>query len=63
MTKNKADIKSITELDRFNAAMDKLLKADPGKVKAAMESEKEARADKRKAKKSSASARASRAKD
>jgi hypothetical protein len=54
---------SNTEAENFDAAMDKLLKADPAKVRAAMEAEKEARAGKRKAKKSSASGRASRAKD
>lgn len=52
----------MTEHQKFDAAMDKLLKADPAKVKAAMEAEKEARAGKRKSKKSSASDRASRAK-
>lgn len=36
---------------RFDAAMDKLLKANPTVVKAAMEQEKKERAEERKAKK------------
>jgi hypothetical protein len=32
-----------TELDRFNSALDRLLKADPAKVKAGMEREKRER--------------------
>lgn len=38
------------EYERFNEAMNKLLKADPKTVKAAMEAEKKERAEKRKAK-------------
>jgi hypothetical protein len=56
-------MKSRSEYDTFNVAMDKLLKADPKAIKDQMEEEKKDREKKRKAKKSSASARASRAKD
>lgn len=49
------------ELDKFNAAMDTILKADPKAVKATMEQDKKERAKQRRAKKSSAS-RASTAK-
>lgn len=55
--------KQNSELERFNAVMDKLLKADPKAIKDKMEEEKKDREKRRKAKKSSASARASRAKD
>jgi hypothetical protein len=55
--------KKISEIERFEKAMDAILRADPKAVKEAMEAEKQANAEKRKAKKSSASARASRAKD
>jgi hypothetical protein len=51
------------EIDRFNDAMDTILRADPKAVKEAMEAEKEANAQKRKAKKPSASDRASGGKD
>lgn len=40
-----------SEFKVFDAAMDKLLKADPVQVKAAMEQEKRERAEERKAKK------------
>lgn len=40
-----------TESERFDAAMDRLLKADPKIVKAAMEQEKKERAEERKSKK------------
>jgi hypothetical protein len=43
--------KQNSELERFNAAMDKLLKANPAAVKAAMEQEKKQREQRRKAKK------------
>jgi hypothetical protein len=48
-----------TEYDTFNRAMDTILKADPKVVKQAMEAEKKANAEKRKAKKPSASGHAS----
>jgi len=41
------------EFEKFDAAMDKLLKASPQVVKDAMEAEKKERAEERKAKKSS----------
>jgi hypothetical protein len=44
-------VKSNPELTAFNMAMDRILKADPKAVKAAMEAEKAANAEKRKAKK------------
>ena len=40
----------MTEKESFDAAMDKLLKADPKIVRAAMEQEKKERAEERKAK-------------
>jgi DNA-binding GntR family transcriptional regulator len=43
-------VKSNPELTAFNMAMDRILKADPKAVKAAMEAEKAANAEKRKAK-------------
>ena len=43
----------MTEKERFDEAMDKLLKANPAVVKAAMEQEKKERAEERKAKKES----------
>ena len=49
--------------ERFNEAMDTLLKADPAKVKAAMETEKKEREETRKAKRAYVSGRVSRAKD
>ena len=52
-----------SEFDSFNSAMDTILKADPKAVKAQMEAEKKANAEKRKTKKSSASGRASSGKD
>jgi len=39
-----------SEFDAFNTAMDKILKADPAKVKAQMEAEKKEREEKRKEK-------------
>jgi hypothetical protein len=52
------------EFDSFNRAMDTILKADPSKVKAEMEAEKQRRSDERKAKEQpSASGRASGGKD
>jgi hypothetical protein len=36
-----------SEHDKFEAAMSKILKADPAKVKAQMEAEKQERAEKR----------------
>lgn len=57
MTKNNA------EFEKFNTAMDTILKADPKAVKEQMEAEKKANAEKRKTKKSSASGRASSEKD
>lgn len=54
----------MTELQKFNEAMALILKADPKVVKAAMESEKKANAEKRKAKtKPSASGRVASEKD
>jgi hypothetical protein len=38
---------SWSEFERFDAAMDKLLKADPAQVKNAMEQEKKQRAEER----------------
>ncbi len=40
----------MTDREKFNAAMDTILRADPKAVKAAMEAEKKANAEKRKAK-------------
>jgi len=40
-----------TEFDEFNSAMDAILKADPAKVKAQMETDKREREEQRKAKK------------
>ena len=40
-----------SEFDKFNAAMDKILRADPAKVKAEMEDDKRQREEARKAKK------------
>lgn len=51
------------EFENFNRAMDTILKADPKAVKEQMETEKKANAQRRKAKKSSASGRASGGKD
>jgi hypothetical protein len=57
-------MKTNPEYDNFNAAMDKLLKANPKTIKDAMEEEKKDREKRRKAKKSSAaSVPSSRAKD
>jgi hypothetical protein len=44
-------VKNNPELDKFNSAMDTILKADPAKVKAQMEAEKKEREEQRKAKK------------
>jgi len=53
-----------TDYDKFNAAMDSILKADPAKVKAEMEEDKRQREEARKAKKQpSVSGRASTSKD
>jgi hypothetical protein len=53
-----------SQLKTFNAAIDKILRADPVKVKADMEQDKRNREEARKAKKlPSASARASNGKD
>ena len=46
------------EFTQFDKAMGTILRADPKAVKAAMEAEKQANAEKRKAKKSSSSGRA-----
>jgi len=43
-------MKTTREFQEFNAAMDKILKADPVKVKAEMEADKIAREEQRKAK-------------
>jgi len=43
-------MKAVTEFDRFNAAMDTILKADPAKVKAEVEAEIEANKAEREAK-------------
>jgi len=51
------------EFKTFHDAMSRILRADPKAVKAAMEAEKQANAQKRKARKPSASGRASTAKD
>ena len=57
-------MKSNSELTAFNSAMETILKADPKAVRAAMEADKAANAEKRKAKKQpSASGRVSSAKD
>lgn len=42
----------MTDFETFNAAMDTILKADPAAVKAAMEADKEKRAEQRKERKS-----------
>jgi hypothetical protein len=55
-------MKTSREYSAFNKAMDAILRADPQQVKDEMEREKQENAAKRKAKKSSASGRASRAK-
>jgi hypothetical protein len=52
-----------SEFGNFNEAMDAILKADPAKVKAQMEAEKRANAEKRKTKKSFAADRVSGDKD
>ena len=44
----------MTESEEFDKAMDKLLKANPAVVKAAMEQEKKERAEERKAKRAEA---------
>jgi hypothetical protein len=44
-------MKQSNEYATFNAAMDTILKADPAKVKAEMEEDKQRREDARKAKK------------
>lgn len=51
------------EFAKINAAMDAILCADPKAVREVMDREKSENAEKRKAKKSSASGRASTAKD
>lgn len=51
------------EFQKFDQTMSIILKADPKAVKTAMEAEKQANAQKRKANKPSALARASTAKD
>jgi hypothetical protein len=57
-------MKSNSEYDKFDDAMATILRADPKAVKEAMEAEKHANAEKRKAKKKpSALDRASNAKD
>jgi hypothetical protein len=57
-------MRSNPEFQRFNSAMDTILRADPKAVKEAMEAEKRANAEKRKAKKKpSASGRAVSGKD
>jgi hypothetical protein len=43
-------MKANREFEEFNIAMDKIIRADPKVVKAAMEAEKEANAKKRRAK-------------
>lgn len=48
-----------SEFDKFNAAMDTILKANPTVVKAAMKEEKRERATERKAKRASVSGPAS----
>ena len=55
-------MKRSQELDNFNAAMNKILKADPKVVKEQMEAEKHEREEQRKAKRASAD-RASNDKD
>ena len=55
-------MKNTLEYNKFNAAMDTILKANPQAVKNAMEADKAARATKRKAKRASAD-RASNGKD
>jgi hypothetical protein len=53
-------VKTTAEYDKFNTAMDTILKADPVKIKAEMEADKREREEQRKAKKQpSASGRAS----
>ena len=44
-------MKTSREFQEFNSAMDTILKADPAKVKAEMEADKQAREEQRKAKK------------
>ena len=56
-------MKQNQDFQTFNQAMTTILRADPKAVKAAMEAEKKANAEKRKAKKPSASAPASTGKD
>jgi hypothetical protein len=53
----------MNEREQFDNAMNTILRADPKAVKEAMEREKAANAEKRKAKKPSASARVSGGKD
>lgn len=47
-------MKTTSEYEKFNTAMDTILKADPTKVKAEMEAEKREREEQRKAKRASA---------
>jgi hypothetical protein len=47
-------MKTSREFQKFNAAMDTILKADPAKVKAEMEAEKHAREEQRKVKRETA---------
>ena len=56
-------MKTSREYQTFNKAMGTILRADPTAVKEALEAEKQANAEKRKAKKSSASDRDSGGKD
>jgi len=56
-------VKANREFEQFERAMNAILSADPRAVKAAMEAEKQANAQKRKAKKPSASHRAASDKD
>jgi uncharacterized protein (DUF362 family) len=56
-------MKASSQMAAFDKAMTDILSADPKAVKAAMEAEKLANAEKRKSKKPSASGRASSAKD
>jgi hypothetical protein len=55
--------KSNPEFERFDKTMDTLLKVSHDDLKAALDAEKAAKAEKRRAKKPSASGRASRDKD
>ncbi len=47
------DMAESKEMEKFDAAMERLLKANPGVIRATMEQEKKERAEERKAKRAS----------